>query len=53
VLEDPQAELHGAGITKLARWLTYRSIDEVDEAVAVQFLRAAAGAAELRYGRPR
>jgi hypothetical protein len=47
LIDDPEGSLRGRGITKLARWLTYRSVDEVDEAVAVQFLRAAVAVAGL------
>jgi hypothetical protein len=47
LIDDPTDALEGRGITKQARWLTYRSIDEVDEAVAVHFLHAAAGIASL------
>ncbi len=45
LIDDPEGILSGRGVTKLARWLTYRSLDEVDEATAVGFLRAAASAA--------
>ena len=47
LINDPAAVLLGRGITKLARWLTYRSVDEVDEAVALHFLRAAVAVAAL------
>ena len=47
LLDDVEGVLEGRGITKQARWLTYRSVDEIDEAVAVRLLHAAAGAAAL------
>ncbi len=47
LLDDPEAMLAGRGVTKLARWLTYRSVDEIDEAVAVRFLLAAVAVAGL------
>ncbi len=47
LIDDPEGFLAGRGVTKLARWLTYRSLDEVDEAVAVRFLRAAVAVAGL------
>jgi len=48
LIDDPAEALEGRGITKQARWLTYRSIDEIDEDVAVHFLQAATGIANLR-----
>ena len=47
LMDDPDGVLVGRGVTKLARWLTYRSVDEVDEAVAVRCLRAASAVAGL------
>lgn len=35
LMDDPAGVLHGTGITKGARWLTYEVGDEVDEAVAM------------------
>ena len=41
-MDDPDDVLEGAGITKLARWLTYAPGDEVDDALATrQVLEAA------------
>lgn len=47
LIDDPEGVLQGRGITKLARWLTYTSIDQIDEAVAVRYLRAAVAVAGL------
>jgi hypothetical protein len=47
LIADPNGRLDGAGITKRARWLTYTSVDEVDQAEVVQLVRAAAGILEL------
>jgi hypothetical protein len=47
LMADPDGRLDGAGITKRARWLTYTSVDEVDEAEVAQLVRAAAGILEL------
>jgi hypothetical protein len=47
LIADPNGRLDGAGITKRARWLTYTSVDEVDEAEVAQLVRAAAGILEL------
>jgi hypothetical protein len=46
-LPNPEARLDGAGITKRARWLTYRPGEQVDEPVAAAYLRRAAAAAGL------
>jgi hypothetical protein len=47
LIDDPDGNLRGRGITKLARWLTYRTIDEVDAEVAVGLIRAARAVAHL------
>jgi hypothetical protein len=47
LLADMHGRLEGDGITKRARWLTYTSVDEIDEAEAVELIRAAAGILEL------
>jgi hypothetical protein len=44
---DASGRLDGAGITKRARWLTYTSVDEIDEAEVEELVRAAVGIAEL------
>jgi hypothetical protein len=50
LIADPRGRLEGAGITKRARWLTYTSVDAIDEAEAAEFIRAAAGILELPPG---
>ena len=47
LIADPQRVMAGEGVTKRARWLTYTTVDQVDEAVAEPLIRAAAGIAEL------
>ena len=47
LIADPDRLMDGEGITKRARWLTYTSVEEIDEAVAEQLIRAAAGIGEL------
>ena len=47
LIADPERRLDGAGITKRARWLTYTTVEDVDEAVAERLLLAAAGIGEL------
>jgi hypothetical protein len=47
LIADPDGRMDGEGITKRARWLTYTSVEEIDEAVAEQLIRAAAGIGEL------
>ncbi|HEY2916983.1 MAG TPA: DUF1801 domain-containing protein [Candidatus Limnocylindrales bacterium] len=47
LLADPTGRLEGDGITKRARWLTYTSLDDIDEAEAIELIRAAAGVLEL------
>ena len=41
-MEDPRAEMSGAGITKLARWLTYAPGDEIDVNQATRLVQEAA-----------
>jgi hypothetical protein len=47
LIADPDGRMDGEGITKRARWLTYTSVEEIDEAVAEELIRAAAGIGEL------
>ncbi|HYL39819.1 MAG TPA: DUF1801 domain-containing protein [Candidatus Binatus sp.] len=47
LIADPERLLDGAGITKRARWLTYTTLDDIDEAVAERLLLAAAGIGDL------
>ena len=49
-LDDPRGALEGAGITKRARWLTYEPGDPIDEAVAIELIRAAEGFARIGRG---
>ena len=46
-MDDPDRALSGAGITKLARWLTYAPGDDVDEALASRLVREAARVAVI------
>jgi hypothetical protein len=46
-IADPEGLLDGAGITKRARWLTYTTLEDIDEAVAERLLLAAAGIGDL------
>jgi hypothetical protein len=41
-MDDPDRVLHGAGITKLARWLTYEPGDAVDAPLATALVIEAA-----------
>jgi hypothetical protein len=41
-MDDPKGVLRGAGITKLARWLTYGPGDEVDAPLATELVLEAA-----------
>ncbi|HYL41298.1 MAG TPA: DUF1801 domain-containing protein [Candidatus Binatus sp.] len=47
LIADPERLLDGEGITKRARWLTYATLDDVQEDIAVRFILAAAGIGEL------
>ena len=42
LMEDPAGWMRGEGITKAARWLTYRLGDDVDEAMATTLVLEAA-----------
>jgi hypothetical protein len=50
LLDDPNGELEGRGVTKRARWLTFRPGDAIDEPAVERLLRAAAGVAGLPPG---
>ena len=41
LMDDPKAELNGAGITKKARWLTYQPGDRIDEPQALALVEEA------------
>lgn|SRR5512146_392462 len=47
LIADPDRMMDGEGITKRARWLTYTSVDDVDEVVAERLILAAAGIGDL------
>ena len=49
-LDDRRGMLEGAGITKRARWLTYQPGDTIDEAAAIELIRAAEGFARIPRG---
>ena len=41
LMRDPNGVLDGAGITKMARWLTYEPGDTIDEPLALRLLEEA------------
>ena len=47
LIADPEGLMDGEGVTKRARWLTYTHVGDIDEAVAVRFILAAAGIGDL------
>lgn len=47
LLADPERLMDGEGITKRARWLTYRSVEDIDEGVAARLILASAGIGDL------
>jgi hypothetical protein len=49
VMSDPDGAMRGDGITKQARWLTYQSTEEVDEAVARRLVVEAVRVAGLSH----
>jgi hypothetical protein len=48
-MTDPDRAMEGAGITKRARWLTYDSVDDIDEALGRRLIREAARVAGLSH----
>jgi hypothetical protein len=46
-LNDPEAILEGQGITKLARWVTVRTFDDIDAGRFESLVREAAAAARI------
>jgi hypothetical protein len=48
-MSDPDGAMRGDGITKQARWLTYQSISDVDEAVASRLVAEAVRVAGLSH----
>jgi len=49
VMTDPDGVMEGAGITKEARWLTYDSPEDIDEAVARRLIEEAARVAGMSH----
>jgi hypothetical protein len=49
VMSDPDGHLQGAGITKQARWLTYETVDEIDEGVATRLVDEALRVAGMSH----
>jgi hypothetical protein len=49
VMNDPAGMLEGAGITKQARWLTFASVDDIDEAAARSLIVEAVRVAGLSH----
>ena len=52
LLRDPAGVLDGAGVTKLARWVTVRSTDDIDVERFEQLVHEAAAAALIPQGGP-
>ena len=50
LMADPDGVMHGAGITKSARWLTYRRPDDVDAELVVPLVHEAVRVATLSRG---
>ena len=48
-MTDPDGAMEGAGITKQARWLTYDSVTDIDDAVARRLIDEAARVAGLSH----
>jgi hypothetical protein len=49
-MRDPHGLLIGKGVTKRARWLTFTSVDQIQEAICTEFLREAVGVATMSRG---
>ena len=49
-MRDPHRMLHGAGITKRVRWLTFVAGDEIDAERCVELVREAARVAAMTLG---
>lgn len=47
LIDDPRGVMSGAGITKRARWLTYKTGDAIDEDLATELVLAAEAVARL------
>jgi hypothetical protein len=46
-MRDPHGQMHGAGITKNARWLTFRAGERIDEERCAALVREAARVAGM------
>ena len=49
VMADPDGVMAGAGVTKQARWLTYESVEDVDEGIARRLLDEAVRVAGMSH----
>ena len=49
VMNDPDGIMEGAGITKQARWLTYVSVDDIDEAMVRRLVDEAVRVASMSH----
>lgn len=49
-MRDPRRLLHGEGITKQVRWLTFRPGDPIDKGACADLLREAAAVARMSRG---
>ena len=48
-MNDPDDAMQGTGVTKQARWLTYDSVDDIDEDLARRLLREALRVAGMSH----
>jgi hypothetical protein len=49
VMHDPDGAMRGAGITKQARWLTYDSVDDIDDGLARRLIGEALRVAGMSH----
>ncbi|HEX6399876.1 MAG TPA: DUF1801 domain-containing protein [Actinomycetota bacterium] len=49
VMSDPDGLMQGAGITKQARWLTYDTVDDINEGVAKRLIEEALRVAGMSH----
>jgi len=47
LIAEPDGFMDGQGVTKRARWLTYTTLEEIDEELAERLILAAAGIGDL------
>lgn len=50
IFDDPRGVMNGAGITKRARWLTWKAGDPIDAKLATELVLAAQAVARLPRG---